>query len=115
MQCVKTGTNVRWGSDGSHVYHGDRFKCPKCGREVVVCNTAPQYDDNPVITNDDVLMEPITFRKKTINLRPPDEDTDGDVKMIKSPLQTTKPIDKDIEDMLNTISKFKFNPYTGRF
>jgi predicted RNA-binding Zn-ribbon protein involved in translation (DUF1610 family) len=39
MRCVKTGFTVRWGE--SHCYRGDKFRCPECGTEIVMCNTSP--------------------------------------------------------------------------
>jgi len=37
MRCVKTGFTVRWGD--THCYRGDKYRCPRCGVEIVCCNT----------------------------------------------------------------------------
>lgn len=42
MRCDKNGVGADFGF--GHVYAGDRFKCPECGLEILVCNGAPGHD-----------------------------------------------------------------------
>ncbi|MCK9428977.1 MAG: hypothetical protein M0R17_03065 [Candidatus Omnitrophica bacterium] len=72
MQCVHTGTKVRYSFDGSHVYAGDTFECPKCGSKIVATNRTAYHDDKVVISSTDILMDPIeteVSRPKNIQLR----------------------------------------------
>jgi hypothetical protein len=41
MRCDKNEVGARYGT--SHVYPGDRFKCPKCGMMILACNKAPVF------------------------------------------------------------------------
>jgi hypothetical protein len=73
MECIHNGTKVRYSSDGSHVYPGDRFRCKVCGYEMVACNTPNYHDNNVRLSEEDVCMEEIHFKQKPINLRRRDE------------------------------------------
>ncbi len=42
MLCDKNSVGVKYGR--SHVYPGDRFKCPKCGNLIIITNSAPIFD-----------------------------------------------------------------------
>jgi hypothetical protein len=52
MTCVKTGVTVHFG--GGHCYAGDRFRCPKCQSEVVVCNNQ-SYQCNDMKSRSEVV------------------------------------------------------------
>lgn len=44
MTCQKTGVTVHFG--GGHCYAGDRYQCPVCKGQVVVCNNQPYHAFN---------------------------------------------------------------------
>lgn len=70
MRCSHTGTRVRYGSDGSHVYAGDSFECPNCGNKIVACPSPAYFDKNPHINQTDICMDEITVKTPPkINLR----------------------------------------------
>ena len=39
MTCLKNGFGARWHE--AHYYHGDLYKCKKCGTEVITTNSTP--------------------------------------------------------------------------
>lgn len=53
MRCKKNGIIVRYGI--GHCYAGDKFECPECGAEVVICNQAPFFSDKE--PNKDILLQ----------------------------------------------------------
>lgn len=73
MRCEHTGTRVRFGSCGDHVYAGDTFECPECHKKTTVCNSAPYNESVVILSVHDVIMDKIVdtskIKKKTINLR----------------------------------------------
>jgi len=77
MRCEHTGTRVRFGCTGDHVYAGDTFECPQCHKKTTVCNQNPYQDNIVVLSAHDVIMEQITdtskIKKRTINLRRTEE------------------------------------------
>lgn len=42
LRCDKNGVGFDWGR--GHVYPGDRFKCPKCGWELLAMNSNATFD-----------------------------------------------------------------------
>lgn len=77
MVCVRNGVPVRYGTDGSHVYSGDKYECSECGAKIINCNNNPYYDPEPNIQSHDVCMDPIEQKPKPINLRRTDDDATG--------------------------------------
>jgi DNA-directed RNA polymerase subunit RPC12/RpoP len=52
MLCDKNGVGANFG--GGHVYAGDRFKCPDCGKMILATNSQSIYDKN-LSTQDEYL------------------------------------------------------------
>ena len=46
MRCETTGMIVRYGI--GHCYAGDKFKCPDCEAEIVVCNVNSFHSEKEV-------------------------------------------------------------------
>jgi len=44
MICDKNGVGANFGH--GHVYPGDRFKCPECGKMILATNSNSIYDIN---------------------------------------------------------------------
>jgi hypothetical protein len=42
MRCDKNGVGADFGH--GHVYAGDRFKCPQCGKMILVTNYSANFD-----------------------------------------------------------------------
>lgn len=53
MTCVKNGKGVRFGH--AHVYPGDMYECPKCGKQVINTTRVAIYD--PEQKTDTIQME----------------------------------------------------------
>jgi len=47
MQCIKTGMNVRFNENGSHVYRGDLFQCTNCGATIAHTIKTSTFDEDP--------------------------------------------------------------------
>jgi len=47
MQCIKTGMNVRFNENGSHVYRGDLFQCTNCGATIAHTISTSVFDSDP--------------------------------------------------------------------
>jgi hypothetical protein len=56
MKCVKNGVKVRFGSDGSHVYNGDKYEC-SCGATVILCIGQSYHEDPKTRTPGDIWMD----------------------------------------------------------
>lgn len=54
MRCEKTGQRAVWGE--GHYYAGDRYMCPKCKAEVLVCNECPGFSKDVRNEIDAILM-----------------------------------------------------------
>lgn len=48
MAVNKNGVRVRW--EGNYIRHGDRYKCPRCGVEIVrfSASTKSYHDDSEI-------------------------------------------------------------------
>ena len=55
MFADKNGVGAVWGE--SHVYPGDRFKCPDCGHEILATNQSAIFDPGRK-TQDEYLEMP---------------------------------------------------------
>ena len=55
MTCIKMGIGVRYTVDAKHVYYGDKYKCNKCGKEIINTNKLPAHDDK--YKKDDIYMD----------------------------------------------------------
>ena len=53
MRCDKNGVGARYGT--AHVYAGDRYICPVCGKMILVTNGRPSHD--PDGTQQDEYIE----------------------------------------------------------
>ena len=42
MKCEKVGVRVFFNKN--HFYAGDVYKCPRCGKTAINCNSAPGHD-----------------------------------------------------------------------
>lgn len=75
MRCTLNGVRCRW--NGSHVYPGDLFKCPSCGKETInTGNSNAHVNDTYTDTELDYYMDDfyknhvaqpqtLNFRRKT--------------------------------------------------
>ena len=55
MKCDKNEVAARYGE--SHVYPGDRFKCPKCGRMILATNRTPVHDPDGSVSVEYLQMK----------------------------------------------------------
>jgi hypothetical protein len=112
MRCEHTGTAIRFGPAGDHVYAGDTFKCPSCGKQTVVCNKNPYNANSIILEPTDIIMEEITdaskIKPRHINLR---NIKDGTIRERDiHPIQDYTAGDDTIKDILKNITKTRVHP-----
>ncbi len=56
MVCDKNGVGVRY-NNGSHVFYGDRWKCPSCGNMIVKTSNHPVHEFEFNLLPDDIMMD----------------------------------------------------------
>lgn len=59
MRCDKNSVGAQFGE--AHVYPGDRFKCPKCGMQLLKTNAAPIFD--PELNTQDEYLKMVVEEK----------------------------------------------------
>ena len=55
MRCDKNSVGAEFGN--GHVYPGDRFKCPRCGHEIINTNAVPIHDPDHKTQDEYLKME----------------------------------------------------------
>lgn len=73
LTCIKNGVGADFGN--GHVYVGDLYRCPRCGRRILTTNAGSVYDPEYKYKDQYLPMDR--------NYRPPYEGTEKDIRTIK--------------------------------